>query len=232
MAPESGDREAPPRGAAHTRRRRPHIVGGAAALVLVVLFLIGALDLVAALTRAVARAPATGGLLASLQGNWLVVLFRLNIATSGIQSGSLTVLNPLDLAIMILFAIMALSLYPTLGQTSRLWALVAAILPILGIPLFLATGTAGRSALLISGFILSILMLISHRFAWGAALIGIISSVLLFLGGDIATAIFHHSSAIAAVIGIAYLLWIGWLLLVALSLFRLPRSEDLPGFWP
>jgi len=43
-----------------------------------------------------------------------------------------------------------------------------------------------------------------------------------------ATALFHRSGAIAAVIGVAYLLWIAWLLLVALGLFRLSR-QDLRG---
>jgi hypothetical protein len=195
-------------------------------MALVLLFLIGALAIVAA----IARAPAASGPLASLQGNWLVVLFRLNAPTGGVQSGSLTVFNPLDLAIMILFAIMAFCLFPVLRQAGRVWALVAAILPILGIPLFLATGTAGRSALLVSAFILSILIRASHRFARGAALTGIASSVLLFLGGDIATAVFHQSTAIAAVIGVGYLLWMVWLLLVALSLFRLSRvGQGIPS---
>ena len=153
------------------------------------------------------------------------MLFRVKIPASGVQSNSLTVHNPLDLNIMVLSATMLVSLNSALRRTSRAWSLFALSLPILGIPVFLATGTSGRSALLLSGLSISIAMLRSDTFRKAGAYIGIAASGLLFLGGDIATAIFHSSYAIAALIGVAYVLLVIWLLLVALKLFQLSDAQ-------
>ena len=196
-------------------------LGGAASLILLGLFLIGATAIIAT----IAGVPATGDSFGPLQRNWLVVLFEVNVRSSGVRSEALAVVNPLDLTIMLLFAMMAWSFYPTLRQTGRVWVLVAEALPVLGIPLFLATGTAGRSSLLVSGLMISIAMLRSDRFTKSIGYIGTTAGLLLFIGGDIATAVFRSSEAIAALIGVAYVLWVIWLGLIALRLFQFGRRD-------
>jgi hypothetical protein len=53
---------------------------------------------------------------------------------------------------------------------------------------------------------------------------GILASVLLLIVGDFGTAAFPRSAALAAFIGIGYLLWLIWLLLLTLELFRRARQ--------
>ena len=100
-----------------------------------------------------------------------------------------------------------------------------AILPFLGIPLFLATGTMGRSNLLIGGLLFSVVMLRSKVFYKLTAYTGIAASVLLFFLGDIATTILSASYVIAAFIVVGYVLWILWFFLIAQQLFQLGRSS-------
>ena len=206
-------------------------LGGAAALILFLVFLIGGTGIVSSITEA----PGLEGWFAPLQRNWLVILFQVNVPSSGTQADSLTTLSPLDLAIMVVFAVMSLSIYAVLRRIAGLWSLIAASLPILGIPVFVMTATAGRSALLLSGLIVSAVMLRSDCFGRACAYTGIAASALLFFGGDIATAIFSPSAPIAALIGIGYLLWLIWLLLLSLRLFQLGSfrrealQQRLPG---
>jgi hypothetical protein len=199
------------------RPRWLYNLGGGAALILLGLFVIGTTAIIAT----IAGVPATGGSFGLLQRNWLVVLFQVNVPASGVGHDALALLNPLDLTIMVLFAVMAWSLYPALRRTGRVWVLVAVALPVLAVPLFLATGTAGRSSLLVSGLMISVAMLRSDRFSRPDGYIGTVAGLLLFVGGDIATTVFHSSEAIAALIGVAYVLWVIWLGLIALGLFQL-----------
>lgn len=201
-----------------------YTLGGVATLILLAIFLIGGIGIISTISN-----PASPrGWFPLLQGNWLVVLFRVNIPASKVQADSLAVLNLLDLVIMAVFSTMSLALYVSLRHTSRFMSVLAVSLPILGMPVFLITGTAGRSALLVSGLLFSIVMLRGHFFARTTAYAGIASSALLFFGGDIATAIVQSSVAVAALIGVGYLLWLTWLLLVALSLFRLMPTTGAP----
>jgi hypothetical protein len=202
-------------------RRVFYVFGGAAALILWVIFLIGATGMLAAILKPIAAS----GWFTEFQNNWLVVLFKVNLPTSGVQSDSLAGLDPLDLAIMVLFAAMLLSLYAALRRTSRVLPLVAVCLTLLGIPVFLATGVAGRSAVLVSGLIISIAMLRSAAISRRGAYIGIAASGLLFFGGDIATALFHPSVAVAALIGVGYGLWLTWLPLVIFGFLRLSAMQ-------
>ena len=63
---------------------------------------------------------------------------------------------------------------------------------------------------------------------WLYTLGGVTALILLaifLIGGDIATAMVHSSITVAALIGAGYVLWLTWLLSIALGLFRLsPRS--------
>ena len=180
-------------------------------------FLIGITGIITAGTQ-----PTTlTGWFTPLQNNWLVVLYKLNAGFSGVQPNLLNVLNLLDIVIMILFGTMSLALYIALRQTNKIWSAVAASLPFLGILVFLVTSTAGRSGLLIGGLIFSAAMLRSHVFSKVGASMGIVASVLLFFAGDLGTAIFSASMIIAVLMGIGYVLWMIWFLLIARQLLQL-----------
>lgn len=196
-------------------------VGGAAALIVFVLFLIGVIGIIT-----VGPQPAaTNGWFTPFQNNWLVVLFKLNAGFSDVQPGLLNVLNLLDIAIMALVGTMFLALYVALRRTSKIWSVVAASLPFLGIPVLLITSTAGRSGLLVGGLIISAVMLRSNIFSKVSAYVGMVASALLFFAGDLGTAIFSSSNIIAIFIGIGYVLWMIWFFLIARRLFQLGQSK-------
>lgn len=189
--------------------------GATSALLMLVLFLIGAISIITTSLRITIN----NGWLMQLQDNWLVVLFKINM---GLQA-DLNVINLIDLLIMVLFCAMSLGLYHGLKKTSKIWSLIATALPFLGIPLFLATTTAGRSTLLIATLLISLIILRSNTFSKLTAYVGIVASVLLFFAGDIATAIISSSSDVAIFIAFGYVLWMLWLLFIAQKLYQLEK---------
>ena len=195
---------------ANSRWRWLYKVGSASALVLLLLFLSGVISIL----------NIVNGWLTPFLDNWLVVLFKVNAGFSGAQLG-LTSFNLLDLFIMALFSVMFLALCFALRRTSKSWSLVGAAFPFMGIPVFLITGTAGRSALLIGALIMSVGTLRSKFFGKVNAYVGILASVLLFFAGDIATAVFSTSNVIAIFIGTGYVLWMVWFFQIARRLFQL-----------
>jgi hypothetical protein len=201
-------------------------IGAAVALTLFALFLLGGIGVLTASPQQAAN----NGWFTALQDNWLMILFKLNAGFSDVQSDSLAVLNLLDLVIMALFGVMSLALYAALRHTHRLWSLLAVSLPFLGIPVFLITSTAGRSALLVGGLVMSIVMLRSDIFGKVTAYVGVVANALLFFAGDIGTAIFTSSPVIAILIGIGYGLWMIWFVQLARRLIQLghPESKALP----
>lgn len=178
-----------------------YTVSGVAALILGVLFLIALIGLVVAGLQP----GSMNGWLSPFQNNWLVVLFKLNAGFVGVQFDQLNGLNPLDIAIMALVALMFLGLYAALRRTSRIWSMIAAGMPFLGIVLFIATRLAGRSGVMGAGLVVSFIMLRSNTFGKMTAIAGILASVLL-LAGDIGTTANSHSDLIAILIGIGYVL--------------------------
>jgi hypothetical protein len=161
--------------------------------------------------------------------NWLVILFKLNAGFDGVQFDRLYGLNPLDIAIMVLVAIMALGLYTALRRTSRIWSLVAAVMPILGIILFIATKLAGRSGVMGTGLVISFVMLRSNIFGRMTAVWGILASLLL-LAGDFGTTANSHSTIVAILVGIGYVLLMTWFFLVGRRLLQLGQSgsKEMP----
>ncbi len=202
---------------ANSRWRWLYKIGGGAALIVLVLFLVGIIGIIT-----VGLQPTTtNGWFTPFVNNWLIVLFKINAGFNGVQPNSLSALNLLDIIIMALSGVMFLAFYVAVRRTNKIWSLVAACLPFLGILVFLVTNTAGRSALLLSGLIISVVMLRSNIFSRVSAYVGIVASVLLFFGGDIATAIFSSSTIIAVNIGIGYVLWMIWFFLIARRLYQL-----------
>jgi hypothetical protein len=198
-------------------------MAGAAALLVCAIFLSG----LAAMLTSLAGSPAKSGWFAWLQNNWLVVLFRLNIETSGVGAELLNQINLLDIFLFILIGAVFLDLHAALRGTSKIWSMVAACLPFLGLVVFLITATAGRSGLLVGGLIFSIVMLRSQIFSKASASVGIAASILLFIGGDLGTAFLFTSTIIAVLIGVGYLLWIVWFFLLASRFFQLAGSAAL-----
>ncbi len=199
-----------------------YMVGGAAASIVFVLLLIGIIGII----TSGPQPAATNSWFTPFRSNWLVVLFQLNVEFSGVQPDLLNTLNFLDIAIMALVGVMFLALYVALRHTSRIWSAVAASLPILGIPVFLVTSTAGRSGLLLGGLIISAIMLRSKSFSPASAYVGIVASALLFFAGDLGTTIFSSSIIIAILIGIGYVLWMIWFFLSGRRLLQLGRRKS------
>jgi hypothetical protein len=158
--------------------------------------------------------------LPSVGDNWLLTLFNLNLRPQSTDASALSVVSALDIGIMLLIGVVVAAMYPALSSTSRIWAAIAVALPFLGIPIFLVTGTAGRSAVLLAAFISSILALRGQSFSASAAYSGLIASALLLFVGDFGTAALPSSTLLAACIGIGYILWMVWLLLTSIQLLR------------
>jgi len=198
---------------------------GMAALLAGALFLAAAIDLVA-------TGPATDtakGWLTVFQDNWLVVIFKLHAGVRGFQSDKLQVFNFLDLGILALVALMYAGLYMALRRTSRIWSIIALVQPFLGVGLFIATESAGRSSVMGAGLVISAVMLHGSVFNKVVAWSGLLASVLL-LGGDLSAGAIPPSSFVATLFGIGYVLLMAWLFLVARRLFQVGRPvEKIPG---
>jgi hypothetical protein len=186
------------------------LAGGVAAATLLCAFLIGIIG--AALSP---HLPAD---------NWLVILLRVNLQPTSITADALNSLSLIDVSLMLLFSIVMAAMYPALSPRDKVWAAIAVALPFLGALVFLVTGTAGRSAVLLAGVVSSALALRSRFGTPTLAYSGLLASVLLLFVGDFGTAVFSPSAALAALIGIGYILWLIWLLRVTLELFRRARQ--------
>jgi len=195
-------------------------VGGAAALITGVLFLIAVIDFI--ITGF--QPGIINGWLSLLQNNWLVVIFKLHAGFNGVQPDLLYVLNLLDIAIMALVGTMYLGLYAALGRTSKVWSIIALAQPFLGIVIFIATNTAGRCGVMGASLVISFVMLRSSIFGKETAYMGILASALLLVG-DFSVGI-THSNIIAILTGIGYMLLTTWFFLVGRRLFRLGQSAS------
>lgn len=184
---------------------RVYRFGGVSALLLGAALLVSLLSLVVALPGLGVR-------------NWLVVLFELNAGFGGLPADPFRVLNPLDIAILVLAGMTFLGLWPTLGKISRIWTIIAIGLPFVGIAVLFVTQLAGRSALMGAGLVIAFLMLKSADFRrLGYA--GLLANALL-LAGDLATGT-SRVPLVAVLVGVGYLLLLAWFLLVGLRLLRL-----------
>jgi hypothetical protein len=161
--------------------------------------------------------------------NWLIVLFNLNFRPSSTHPSALGVVSVLDVALMLLFGLVMLALYPALSSKSPTWAAIAVALPFLGVPIFFATGMAGRSAVLLAGLISSLLALRAQFGRPGAAYAGALASTLLLFVGDFGTALFPPSTLLVVLIAFGYTLWTVWLLLMSMELFKRSRPAQPTG---
>ncbi len=189
------------------------MAGSASALGAALLFLAGFIAL---------RTPNAGALLALLRSNWLITIFRLLAGDTRIQASALYRLNSLDLVLLALIAITHAGLYCALQRSRRVLALIALVQPPLGILLFVLTHSAGRSAVMGAGLVMSVAMLSNQVFGKWTGWMGLLASILL-LAGDFGTGL-APNAILAASTGIGYVLLTAWLFLVARRLFELARS--------
>ena len=191
-------------------------ISGSAALLTGIILLISLISLI----LAVLQPGSLNSWLSLLQNNWLIVILKLLAGFGGAQGDLLHILNYLDIAILALVCMTYLGLYAALRSTAKFWSMIAAIQPFLGVALFIATKTAGRSTVMGAGLVISLVMLRSSLFKKLTAVLGILASVLL-LAGDIAVGVASPSTLLAALFGIGYVLMMTWFFLVARSLFQL-----------
>jgi hypothetical protein len=203
---------------ANSARKLVYRVSGAAALVAAGSLSIGAIGV--AFTSL--QAGAIDGWFAQVGENWLVVLFKLHAGFGDVQSGRLYGLDALDIAIMAAIAVMHVGLYVALRKTSRVWSVLALCQPFLGIALFVATQSAGRSAVMGAGLVVSFVMLRSDTFGKLTAYLGILASACLLVG-DFSEGI-AHARIIAIAIAVGYVTLMAWLVLIAGRLFRLANQ--------
>jgi hypothetical protein len=165
----------------------------------------------------------TNDWLSLLQNNWLDILFKLNAGFHGIQFDQLYGPNLLDIAILALMFIMNTGLYVALRQTSRIWSMIAASKPVLGMALFIVTKLAGRGGVMGAGAVISFVMLRSKVFWKVIASVGILASALLLVG-DFGTTANSSSTIVATLVGIGYVLLMAWFFLVGRRLFQPGRG--------
>lgn len=191
-------------------------VGGAASILAALLLTIGLVGL--------AVSPPGLGI-----RNWLVVLLQINAGLGGLPADPLRVLNPLDVAALILVGVAFLGLWPGPGRPHRLWMAIAVALPFLGIAVLLVTHQAGRSGVMGGGIVVAILMF-SSRGSKPLACLGLASNVFLLVG-DFATGGFR-APVVAGLVGVGYLLLGAWFVLIGLRLLRgqgFARDAQLVG---
>ena len=208
-------------GTADFRWNRLYTLSGAAALISGVLLLIAVVDLI--ITGF--QPAASNGWFALYPDNWLAVIFKLHAGFEDVQPDLLYVLNFLDIALMALIGTVFFGLYAALRKSSRIWSIVALAQPFLGIALFIATKSAGRSGVMGAVLVISIVILRSTIFNKLTAYAGMLSSILLLVG-DVSLSI-TRSDIIAILTGIGYILLIAWLFLIAQRLFELGHSASL-----
>ena len=191
-------------------------IGAAAALIAGTLLLIGAISLIASLSRP----GAVSTWLLFLQNNWLLVRFKLHAEFKGLTA-DLHGLNILDIGFLILVG----SIVSASAEHSRkplgLWVIIASGLSLIAIILYSATQIAGRSTVMLAVLIISIVILKDRHFRKVTGMIGILAGVLLFVG-DLTVGI--QSSVITVLFGIGYVLLVIWFFLIAQSLLRLDRA--------
>jgi hypothetical protein len=207
-------------GITNPRWNQLYKISGVAALILGLLFLVA---LVSLITDAF-QPGIMNDWLSILQNNWLVILFKLNAGFDGIQFNRLYGPNLLDIAILTLMAIMNFGLYIALRKISRIWSMIAAVMPVLGAVLFIVTKLAGRNAVMAAGVVISFVMLRSDIFGKAIAFVGILASLLLLVG-DFGTTANSPSTIVAILVGIGYILLMTWFLLIGRRLFQLGRGS-------
>ncbi len=187
-----------------------------------VLFLVGAIGFV----LEVIHPGFKTNWLSLAQDNWLITIFKLQADFNGIQVDMLYQRNLIDILLLTLITVAYIGIYLILKSTSKVWSIIAAAQPFLGLLLFIITANAGRSGVMGAELVASMVMLGSKYFNKQIAFIGILSAVFL-LAGDLGASL-APSAILAVLTGIGYILLVTWFFWVARILFLLgKRTKNL-----
>lgn len=168
----------------------------------------------------------TKGIFTVIQNNWLILIFKLHAGLISIQDDPLRGLNLLDMVILALFSITCYGLYIDLKTSGKLWRLIALAFTLIAIILFLISQIAGRSTVMLSVLIFSLVMTKDEAFNKVTTYTGIACSIFLF-AGDLTVGI--HSNMITILFGIGYFLLILWFFSISRRLFWLSRHNEESG---
>ena len=152
------------------------------------------------------------------QNNWLIVIFKLHAGIIDISVDPLHGIHLLDILILILFCLLCYGLYTVLKKSCKIWSLIAFSLSVVTIILFITTQNAGRSTVMLSVMIFSLVMLKGNIFNKVTIYAGILASVSLFVG-DLTVGI--NLDFISIIFGIGYILLTTWFFLIGKKLFWL-----------
>lgn len=190
------------------------ILCGATTMILGILFLFSAISFVITTLTT----ETSYGLFKILQNIWLIVILKLHAGLLNIQDDPLKGLNLLDIFILLVFSASSFGMYINLRKSSKIWTLLAFILTLSAIILFLITQIAGRSTVMLSVLIFSLVMLKDKSYGKVTICTGILGSVFLF-AGDLTVGI--HSDFITILFGIGYILLTIWFFLISQTLLWL-----------
>jgi hypothetical protein len=190
-------------------------IGSVAALLAGMLLLTGMISLIAS----VLQPNATNDWLSLFPSNWLVVIFKLHAKFGGIYA-DLHGLNLLDIAILCLVGTICLSLSAAFRKANKIWLLIALALSVTGILLFIATQIAGRSTVMLAVLIISCVVPSNKAFRKATSYVGILASVLLFVG-DLSVGV--QSNIITILFAVGYVLLTIWFFLIAQRLYQIDR---------
>jgi hypothetical protein len=157
-------------------------------------------------------------ILSSFENNWLVILFKINAGYEGFSFDRLQGIHILDVAILVLAGITYLGIANITQRAGKIWAVIGAALPFIGIGILFITKLAGRSAVMGGGLIIACVMWCNKAFGKGIALVGIIANVLLLMGDFGAN---PASTIYAIAVAVGYLLLMFWFFLIARRLFQI-----------
>lgn len=198
--------------------KKIYLLSGTTTLMLGILFIISALSFISSNIIA----GSTYGWYSTFQNNWLIVIFKLHAGLVNIQVDPLKGLNLLDIFILVIFSITCLGLYINLNKSSKIWTLIALILSLITIVLFIVTQTAGRSTVMLSVLIFSLVMIKNKIYSKVTIYTGILASVFLF-AGDLSVGI--NSNVITILFGIGYMLLTLWFFLISRTLLWFGKHE-------
>jgi hypothetical protein len=206
----------------NSRLKKIYLLTGTTTLMLGILFLISAISFI---TSSI-LAGTNFGWYSALQNNWLIVIFKLHAGLINIQNNPLHGLNLLDIIILVVFSVTCLGLYINLKKSSKIWSLIALTFSLIAIILFLVTQIAGRSTVMLSVLIFSLVMIKDKIYSKVTIYTGMLASVFLF-ADDLSVGI--HSNVITILFGIGYILLTLWFFLISRTLLWLGNHEKELG---
>jgi hypothetical protein len=199
--------------------KKIYLLTGMTSIILGVLLLSSAISFIASIFQ-----TETKDVFMVLQNNWLILIFKLHAGLISIQDDPLRGLNLLDILILAIFSVTSYGIYIDLRKSSKLWSVIAFAFTLIAILLFLISQIAGRSTVMLSALIFSLVMMKDTIYKKATIYTGIISSIFLF-AGDLTVGI--HAKSITILFGIGYLLLILWFFLISRRLLKLGRHNDV-----